>query len=321
MEQNVTSPVTQGRASPCDRFQTAAIIDRYRNDWKLDVADHFNGMDELSLYRCEATGYRFFHPPSLAGEAAFYDAFWALDDPHVHRPEGAWRDDWQFALERIGKGERVLDVGCADGAFVERAGQIAQAEGLDENEKGCRLAQSKGLNVTCAAVADFARLHAGAFDTVTASQVLEHVYDVAGFITALKQLVRPGGRLILSVPNNEPYYVGWTKYEPLNNPPHHIGLWNAASLRRMAEHFGLAVEEVGHLGAPDRFTLQVYRRAAILASVWKAPNQLQLGDWVKIIGASPFALVTTLKERLAGSTSNHAYVSIVLRKPEAKTAS
>ena len=321
MEQTVPSPVTQGRSSLCDRFQTEAIIDRYRNDWELDVADHFNGMDQVSLYRCEDTGYRFFHPPSLAGEAAFYDAFWALDDPHVHRPENAWRNDWQFALERLEQGERVLDVGCADGAFVKRAGEVAWSEGLDENEKGCQLAQAKGLNVTCAPVANFARLHPDEFDTVTASQVLEHVYDVNGFIAALAQLARPGGRIILSVPNNEPYYAGSAKYEPLNNPPHHIGLWNERSLRKMAKHFGLTVEEVGHLGSPDRFTLQVYRRAALLANVSKAPNQLKPGDWVKIIVTSPIGFILTLKERLDRSTSNYAYLSIVLRKPKADATS
>jgi 2-polyprenyl-3-methyl-5-hydroxy-6-metoxy-1,4-benzoquinol methylase len=314
MAHTIESPVTGGPATPCDQFRCADLIDRYRNDWGLDVAAHFTGMDSLTLYCCKDTGYRFFHPPSLAGEAAFYDAFWALDDPHIHRPQRATRADWQFALEQIRKGERVLDVGCADGGFVELAGAIAHAEGIDENEKGCRLAQAKGLRVSCAAVTDFSRLHAAAFDTVTASQVLEHVYDVSRFVIALKQLVRPGGRIILSVPNNEPYYAGSSKYEPLNNPPHHIGLWNEGSLRRMAAHFDLTVDEVEHLGPSDRFTLQVYRRAALLAGVSKAPRQLAAADWLRIIGTAPLGLTLTLKERLTRSAANKAYLSIVLRK-------
>ena len=122
--------------------------------------------------------------------------------------------------------------------------------------------------------------------------------------------------MILSVPNNEPYYVGWAKYEPLNNPPHHVGLWNAKSLRRMAKRLGLHVDEVGHVGKPDRFNLQVYRRAANLVGVWRAPNQLRPIDWAKIIPASPLAFILTLRERLARSTSNRSYVAIVLRKPE-----
>ena len=313
MEQTVRSPVTGGAAHLCDTFRCPDIVDRYRNDWGLDVAAHFEGRQALSLYQCEDTGYRFFHPATLAGEAAFYDQFWALENPRVHRPEGAWRDDWQFALERIGPGERVLDVGCADGAFIERARAVAEVAGIDENAEGCRVGQRAGLNVSCATASAYAVTHAGAFDVVTASQVLEHVYDVAGFMDQLKRLARPGGRIILSVPNNQPYYAGWSKYEPLNNPPHHIGLWNERSLRRMARHFGLGVEEVGFLGAPDRFALQVFRRAAHLGGVTKAPNQLSAFDWLRIGVTSPVALIATLGERLAGSHSNHAYLSMVLR--------
>ena len=313
MEQPVRSPVTGGAAKLCDTFRCADIVDRYRNDWGLEVATHFEGRRELPLYRCEDTGYRFFHPPTLAGEAAFYDQFWALENPRIHRPAGTWRDDWQFALDRLRPGERVLDVGCADGAFLERAREIGEAEGIDENAAGCRVAQRAGLKVTCTAVGDFAADHPAAFDVVAASQVLEHVYDVAGFVSHLKRLVRPDGRIILSVPNNQPYYAGWSKYEPLNNPPHHIGLWNERSLRRMARHLDLEVEELGLLGAPDRFALQVFRHAAHLAGVTRAPNQLRAGDWLRIAITTPIAFVATLAERVTGSTCNHAYLATVLR--------
>jgi 2-polyprenyl-3-methyl-5-hydroxy-6-metoxy-1,4-benzoquinol methylase len=313
----VQSPVTGGSASLCDEYRCADLIARYKNDWSLDVAEHFKGMNRLSLYRCKDTGYRFFHPASLAGEADFYDEFWALENPNIHRPKGIVRDDWQFALDRIRPGEKVLDVGCAEGAFLEHASNITVAEGIDENAEGCRLAIAGGLKASCAKVADFANDHPKSFDVVVASQVLEHVYDVAAFMNGLIRLVRPGGRIILCVPNNEPYYVGWTKYDPLNNPPHHIGMWNEASLRSMAAYFGLKIDEVGHLGNPDRFPLQVYRRAAYLADVTKAPNQLKSRDWLRIAVTTPIALILTLKERAVGSTSNHAYVSIVLRKPKA----
>src|SRR5215210_4844343 len=63
----VPSPVTGGATRVVDAFDVAAIIDRYRRDWNLDVADHFAGRTSIYLYQCEETGYRFFHPQSLAG--------------------------------------------------------------------------------------------------------------------------------------------------------------------------------------------------------------------------------------------------------------
>lgn len=315
MERVIQSPVTGGPAYLCDEFRCADLIARYRNDWGLDVADHFQGMHRLSLYLCKDSGYRFLHPRNLAGEADFYDHFWALENPTIHRPKGVIRDDWQYALDRLQPTEKVLDVGCAEGAFMEHAQEVTDVEGIDENEEGCRIARRDGLNATCSSITDFANSHPRAFDVVVASQVLEHVYDVAGFMTGLIRLVRPGGRIILSVPNNQPYYAGWAKYDPLNNPPHHIGLWNEKALRKAASHFRLVVDEVGYLGAPDRFLLQVYRRASHLADVTKAPNQLKFGDWLRIAAVTPIAVVLTTVERLLRSTCNYAYLSVVLRSP------
>lgn len=83
----------------------------------------------------------------------------------------------------------------------------------------------------------------------------------------------------------------------------------------MADHFGLTVEEFEYFGGPDRFPLQVYRRTAHLADVTRAPNQLKLGDWLRIAVATPLGLLLTIKERILRSKCNYAYVSVVLGRP------
>jgi SAM-dependent methyltransferase len=315
METAVPSPVTGGTSTHCDQFLVKPIVDRYRSDWGLDVADDLRNWQRLDVFRCDQTGYRFFHPPGLAGEADFYNRFWALEDPQIHRPEDAWRDDWQFALEQLEAGDRVLDVGCAEGAFIARGIAIANIEGIDENAEGCKIALARGLKVSCISAAAFAKERSNFFDKVIASQVLEHVYDVGAFIQALKGLLRPGGEMILSVPNNEPYYAGWAKYEPLNNPPHHIGLWNERSLREMANHVGLDVKKVAYLGEPDPFHFQVYRRAAYLSRIRRGPRHLTKHDWRLLTLSAPIALILTLARKLNGSSFAHAYLSVILRKP------
>ena len=49
--------------------------------------------------------------------------------------------------------------------------------------------------------------------------------------------IKPGGYLVVSVPNNE----GFIKddFNLLNVPPHHMGLWEEHSLRRTGDLFGL----------------------------------------------------------------------------------
>lgn len=53
-------------------LDAATIVARYRES-KVDVARYFTGLTKVSIYECTETGYRFFHPPSLAGEADFYE--------------------------------------------------------------------------------------------------------------------------------------------------------------------------------------------------------------------------------------------------------
>lgn len=308
----VPSPVTGGQTAVVDQFDAAAIIYRYRADWDIDVRSYFDGMSKVPLFQCADTGYRFFYPQSLAGEADFYDVVWQAEIRRADSSE--WRDDLQFALNRLRPGERVLDVGCANGVFVERAAQIAIAEGIDANRKGCQFAAERGLNVTCTTVGEHGRQFGSSYDTVVAFQVLEHVFDVSGFIQGLASLARPGGRIILSVPNNQPYYAGWAKYEPMNNPPHHIGLWNEQSLRAMARHFCLSVCEVEMTDRPSSFPVQTFRRAAHLARIPKNPSQVRGVEWLWIWAMAPMAVILSALDFVTRPSSRYAYLSIVLQK-------
>lgn len=71
---------------------------------------------------------------------------------------------------------------------------------------------------------------------VCSFQVLEHIADVKSFFYVAINLLKTGGKLILSVPNNDSFL----KY--LDNsfsifPPHHMGLWNEKSLSNITKFF------------------------------------------------------------------------------------
>jgi len=108
-------------------------------------------------------------------------------------------------------GKRVLDIGCAYGAFsIEFARRGAQVTGLDVNEKWLRMA---GLHAQGEADCTFLRCDAsayaarrllaasGPFDLMVLNDVFEHIYDTAALLDNMAHLLRPGGVVYYKVPN------------------------------------------------------------------------------------------------------------------------
>lgn len=247
------SPVTGGRTAVVDAFDPRAIERRYRN-MGIDVARYYDGMKRVELRQCLDTGYRFFCPLSLAGEADFYDQMLG-DDATDYR---AWSSDFQFASDRIEDGETVLDIGCGYGKFLSRI--AGRAVGVDGNGKARDRCVEAGLDVR-PSIPD------AQFDVVTAFHVLEHVWNVRSFLAAAIAAVRPGGRLIVAVPNCDPWFLRFDKYDTLNTPPHHVGLWSKSALLSLAPHFGLEVVEHVYLDTSRRPLVQAYLRAKLWAGV------------------------------------------------------
>lgn len=225
MAENTKSPLTGGKAVLIKEIPIDHVIDLYQSSLNFDVRP-FLDSEKLGLYRCEETGYEFFVPNSVIGTPAFYeeiykDATWAYSD-------AKW--EYQVAGQFVTPGDRILDVGSGAGQFLASI-QAEERVGLETNKKGREATQS-GIIVLDEVVENHATSRAGYYDVVTAIQVLEHIYDVRAFLESCRELLKPGGTLVLSVPNNESF-VGAQEL-PLNMPPHHMGRWNRQSLSSIA---------------------------------------------------------------------------------------
>jgi methionine biosynthesis protein MetW len=109
----------------------------------------------------------------------------------------------QHALAVLPEGGSVLDLGCASGGLLAllrpRAGLLA---GLELSQTAARAAAEVGDLVVQGALEDpVLPFEAGAFDLVVLADVLEHLADP---LTALRRATgwcRPGGTVLISVPN------------------------------------------------------------------------------------------------------------------------
>lgn len=156
-------------------------------------------------------------------EVARFDAlaarWWDLDGPMkpLHRFNPArvaiFRDAVAARFGRDARAMRpldgltLLDVGCGAGVLAEPLARLgAEVTGVDPAPELIPVAQAhaaeSGLVIAYRATTAETLVAEGAvFDVVVASEVVEHVANVPGFVATLSKLVRPGGLVLLSTIN------------------------------------------------------------------------------------------------------------------------
>ncbi len=96
-------------------------------------------------------------------------------------------------------GLKLLDIGTGGGLVAEPMRRLgAEVTGIDPSEKNIAIAQAHvtamGLDVTYrATTAEHMAAQGARFDIVLALEVVEHVADIAVFLEAAAELVKPGG--------------------------------------------------------------------------------------------------------------------------------
>jgi ubiquinone/menaquinone biosynthesis C-methylase UbiE len=151
---------------------------------------------------------------------------------------------------RVAGAQLALEVGAGSGLFstaiAPRVGQLVATDystGMIELLR-TRIEASK-LNNVRVVRADIYSLTfpPGSFDTVVAANVLHLVPDLAGAIAALRQMLRPGGRLIAPTFCHDETAISWTisRALALTGFPGHRR-FSAASLCSALERLGLQID-------------------------------------------------------------------------------
>ncbi len=117
------------------------------------------------------------------------------DDPHSSH---------SVILARLGegRGRKALDVGAADGFLAERlTAQGWSVTALERDPELAARAHGRCKEVVVADLESAPPLLHGPFDAIVYGDVLEHLSDPVATLRALDADPRPGGTVIVSVPN------------------------------------------------------------------------------------------------------------------------
>jgi SAM-dependent methyltransferase len=222
--------------------------------------------------------------------------------------------------DRLGvqPGHRVLDLGCGFGRHAfESLRRGAQVVACDYS-----LAELKDVSAMFAAIEDeeAATLPAAAhgtatngdatrlpfadasFDRIIASEVLEHIPDDTAAFRELSRVLKPGGRLAVTVPAWLAERVCWALSEEFHAPfveGGHVRIYTEAGIRRQLRDAGLRPGAAHHAHALH--TPYWWLKCAVGVTnddhrVVRAYHQVLLWD---ILGHQPMARITKLVDRLA----------------------
>lgn len=173
------------------------------------------------------------------GIANYYERYWS--------PEG-WQSESHDArfperlkdiiARRVTPESSVLDAGCGDGGKYGTwlAGICGEYQGVDIAETAVAIARERGLSASRISNMSELPFADDRFDVCVCIEVLEHLVFPLEGASELRRVLRPGGTLIVSVPNT----VYWRRridlallgrWHPLGNPDGARRPWDDAHLR------------------------------------------------------------------------------------------
>lgn len=214
----------------------------YRSYYTHQASSDYSSLSLVGkLRRSLANGYRNWRygcaevPANILGVAAMMlmpDSRAILDAGMRHLP-------------RPKPGQRLLDVGCGNGAFLVQARSAGwDVLGLDFDAKAVQAALRLNLDVRVGGI-ECLNQDQYKFDIITLSHVIEHFYNPIETLESCYNLLSSNGFLWIETPNinsegHRNYGDNWRGLEP----PRHLVLFTLDSLKLALERSGFSRIEI-----------------------------------------------------------------------------
>ncbi len=201
---------------------------------------------DLDILECESCGLVFLSSFDHIGSGFYENSQMDGKDSSIQNwaRETVKDDQRRFKmLQPFITNKTILDFGCGNGGFLEKAGQVtAKAVGMELEERLKPYFISKKLEVysNLEEILDF-------FDIITLFHVLEHLPDPLNVLQQLKAKLIPGGSIIVETPNAEDALLTLYKNSSFANFTYwscHLFLFNSDTLAKLAKKAGLKINSI-----------------------------------------------------------------------------
>lgn len=196
-----------------------------------ETKSDYSPQSSVQLYKCPECKFGIFLP-MLTGSANFYS--------DITKNDYYLDTRWDFIetekfLANVPPTHSILDVGCGQGAFLKsfkKKFPTTECHGLDSNTEVKKISNDIQLHRDTSTLPS-------EFDVLTSFQVIEHVETPHLLLNNLKDKIKSGGYIIVSVPD---YSGPISFFEKTHTalPPHHVTQWNPEALKRLLERLGFS---------------------------------------------------------------------------------
>ncbi|MFG2942003.1 class I SAM-dependent methyltransferase [Streptomyces sp. NPDC048282] len=284
------------RRTTCPWCDSDRLTTRLRT---TDLLQHKPG--GFALDRCQDCGHTFQNPRLNEAGLEFYyrDFYDGLGEQKMSGTFGGRTKMYQGRAQSMVPHDPTpknwLDVGTGHGHFCEAAREVLPGtafDGLDFTD-GVELAAREGRveHAYRGAFPDLAPDLTSRYDVVSMFHYLEHSTDPDRELRAAHETVRPGGHLLIEVPDPESRYARllgrwWLPWLQ----PQHLHFIPVANLRARLTDLGFTVVAEQHAEAHDPVDL--------LAAVWLALDHTAPREDAPWLPEPPGALQKTLRATL-----------------------
>lgn len=194
-------------------YQQCPLCSSEKISQKLSARDHTVSGETFDIWECATCTGRFTqNVPPVSDIGRYYQS----DDyiSHTETREGLInrlyhsvrkitmrsKQNWVKTAAGVKQGA-LLDIGSGTGAFLAHMKQLGwDVTGL-EPDATARENAFKHHKVESRSIEELFRLPPAQFDCITMWHVLEHVHDLHAYLDQIRTLLKPGGALLVAVPN------------------------------------------------------------------------------------------------------------------------